>query len=102
MHDFAYRYGFTESAFNFQTNNFNKGGLGNDRITVSVQQSPGYDNAFFATMKDGINGQMQMYIWDKTTPKRDGALENDIVVHEVRTSPQVSYMRSIFSPRHVM
>ena len=25
---------------------------------------------------------MQMYIFDRTVPERDGALENDIVVHE--------------------
>lgn len=24
-----------------------------------------------------------MYIWDMTTPRRDGAMENDIVVHEM-------------------
>ncbi|KAI0341434.1 hypothetical protein BDW22DRAFT_303716 [Trametopsis cervina] len=82
VHDFAYRYGFTESAFNFQTDNFNRGGKGNDRITASVQMMPGTDNAFFATMADGINGQLRMYVWDFATPRRDGALENDILVHE--------------------
>lgn len=85
VHDFAYRYGFTEPAFNFQTNNFNRGGRGNDRITTSVQMSPGTDNAFFATMADGINGQLRLYIFDYTNPRRDGALENDVVVHEVCT-----------------
>jgi len=25
---------------------------------------------------------MNMYLWDKTTPKRDGSLENDIPIHE--------------------
>ncbi|KAI0088873.1 Fungalysin metallopeptidase-domain-containing protein [Irpex rosettiformis] len=82
VHDFAYRYGFTEPAFNFQTDNFDKGGKGNDRITTSVQMSPGTDNAFFATMADGINGQLRLYIFDFTSPRRDGALENDVVVHE--------------------
>jgi extracellular elastinolytic metalloproteinase len=24
-----------------------------------------------------------MYLWDETTPERDGALENDIVIHEM-------------------
>jgi extracellular elastinolytic metalloproteinase len=24
-----------------------------------------------------------MYIWDSTNPRRDGAMENDIVVHEM-------------------
>ncbi|KAI9453868.1 Fungalysin metallopeptidase-domain-containing protein [Lactarius psammicola] len=82
VHDFTYRYGFTESTFNFQTNNFGKGGLGNDRVTVSVQDPAGIDNADFSTPPDGQSGHMRMFLWDFTSPNRDGAIENDIVVHE--------------------
>ncbi|KAF4616615.1 hypothetical protein D9613_008897 [Agrocybe pediades] len=82
IHDLTYRYGFTESAFNFQNSNFGKGGSGNDRVTISVQDSAGTDNADFATPADGQSGRMRMFLWDITNPKRDGALENDIVVHE--------------------
>lgn len=49
VHDFAYRYGFTESKFNFQVNNFDKGGLGNDRVLMSVQDASGTNNANFGT-----------------------------------------------------
>lgn len=94
------RYGFTEKTFNFQSNNFGKGGKGNDRITVSVQDKAGMDNADFSTPPDGQSGHMRMFLWDYTTvrhlpppllpfdnddigqPGRDGALENSIVVHE--------------------
>ncbi|KAJ7477392.1 Fungalysin metallopeptidase-domain-containing protein [Mycena latifolia] len=82
IHDLSYRYGFTEAAFNFQTNNFGKGGAGNDRVTISVQNSAGIDNADFSTPPDGQSGAMRMFLWDITNPMRDGALENDIVVHE--------------------
>ncbi|KAI9453866.1 Fungalysin metallopeptidase-domain-containing protein [Lactarius psammicola] len=82
VHDTTYRYGFTEATFNFQTNNFGKGGLGNDPVTVSVQDPAGVDNADFATPADGQSGHMRMFLWDFTTPGRDGALENDIVIHE--------------------
>ncbi|PSS15399.1 hypothetical protein PHLCEN_2v3275 [Hermanssonia centrifuga] len=82
VHDIAYRYGFTESAFNFQTDNFGLGGKGNDRITISVQDGGGVNNAEFTTLPDGQNGQMRMFIWDYTVPRRDSDLENDIVVHE--------------------
>ncbi|TEB21336.1 hypothetical protein FA13DRAFT_1800068, partial [Coprinellus micaceus] len=41
LHDIAYRYGFTEAAFNFQDDNFGKGGSGNDRVLMSVQDSLG-------------------------------------------------------------
>ncbi|KAG6816129.1 hypothetical protein H0H87_008441 [Tephrocybe sp. NHM501043] len=49
VHDLAYRYGFTEAAYNFQTNNFGKGGSQNDRVTISVQDSAGTNNADFST-----------------------------------------------------
>ncbi|KAH9013760.1 Fungalysin metallopeptidase-domain-containing protein, partial [Lactarius hengduanensis] len=83
VHDFTYRYGFTEATFNFQTNNFGKGGVGNDRVTVTVQDPAGTDNADnFSTPPDGQSGLMRMFLWDFTNPERDGAIENDIVIHE--------------------
>ncbi|KAI9434878.1 Fungalysin metallopeptidase-domain-containing protein [Lactarius indigo] len=112
VHDFTYRYGFTEATFNFQTNNFGKGGVGNDRVTVSVQDPAGTDNADFSTppstfiafrigrrafliRSSGQSGHMRMFLWDFTNvsplrfdlwpslaPGRDGAIENDIVIHE--------------------
>ncbi|KAH8089905.1 Fungalysin metallopeptidase-domain-containing protein [Cristinia sonorae] len=82
IHDIAYKYGFTESTFNFQNNNFGKGGRGNDRVTISVQDRSGTNNANFATPPDGQSGQMRMFLWTITNPQRDGSLENDIVVHE--------------------
>ncbi|KAG2012836.1 extracellular elastinolytic metalloproteinase [Coprinopsis cinerea AmutBmut pab1-1] len=83
IHDFAYRYGFTEAAFNFQQDNFGKGGVGNDRVTISVQDASGTNNANFATPPDGQSGRCRMYIWTTTSPNRDGSLQNDIIVHEV-------------------
>ncbi|KAJ6620189.1 Fungalysin metallopeptidase-domain-containing protein [Mycena sp. CBHHK59/15] len=82
IHDLSYRYGFTEASFNFQNNNFGKGGAGNDRVTISVQSTAGTDNADFSTPPDGQSGAMRMFLWDLTNPERDGALENDIVTHE--------------------
>lgn len=32
----------------------------------------------------GQSGRMRMFLWDFTDPERDGALENDIVSHEVK------------------
>ncbi|TCD64506.1 hypothetical protein EIP91_004002, partial [Steccherinum ochraceum] len=54
MHDITYRYGFTESNYNFQNDNFGKGGdPGADRVLISVQDSGGMGNAFFSTPPDG-------------------------------------------------
>ncbi|KAF9456507.1 Fungalysin metallopeptidase-domain-containing protein [Collybia nuda] len=75
LHDLAYR----SSAFNFQTNNFGKGGAQNDPVTISVQDKAGTNNADFATPPDGQSG---MFLWTFSLPQRDGALENDIVTHE--------------------
>ncbi|KAJ7153210.1 Fungalysin metallopeptidase-domain-containing protein [Mycena filopes] len=82
MHDILYRYGFTEVAFNFQRDNFGKGGKGNDQVEASVQDPAGIDNANFAAGPEGQNGRMQMFLFDNTSPERDGALENAIVIHE--------------------
>ncbi|KAF9261307.1 hypothetical protein L218DRAFT_1046845 [Marasmius fiardii PR-910] len=82
-HDTLYQYGFTESAFNFQNNNFDKGGLGNDRVNITVQSPFGLNNANFFTPPDGQSGVCNMFIWTFTTPRRDGVLENDIPIHEM-------------------
>ena len=39
VHDIFYQFGFTESARNFQQNNFGKGGLGNDFVVAEAQDS---------------------------------------------------------------
>ncbi|KAH8978808.1 Fungalysin metallopeptidase-domain-containing protein [Lactarius hatsudake] len=74
-HDFAYVYGFTEATFNFQSNNFNKGGEEYDRIAVSVQDTEDINGADFAVLPDGQISTMQLFL-------RDGALQNEIIIHE--------------------
>ena len=49
VHDFLYRYGFTEEAFNFQQYNFNHGGEEGDRVLLSVQHEGLKNNANFST-----------------------------------------------------
>ena len=41
-----------QASFNFQTNNFGKGGMDNDPVQVSVQNSAGLDGADFATLPE--------------------------------------------------
>ncbi|KAG6831526.1 hypothetical protein H0H92_009795 [Tricholoma furcatifolium] len=83
VHDFTYRYGFTETSFNFQGSNFGKGGQGNDRVLISVQDPSGLNNANFATPPDGQPGVCRMYLFNQTAIWRDGAMENDIITHEM-------------------
>ncbi|KAH9174152.1 Fungalysin metallopeptidase-domain-containing protein [Lactarius sanguifluus] len=82
FHDLTYKYGFTETTFNFQTNDFNKGGQGFDRILVSVQDDFGINDAVFFTPPDGQSGKMQLYLYVNVSPRRDSALQNDLVIHE--------------------
>ena len=82
LHDRLYGYGFTESAGNFQTSNFGKGGFGNDPVNAEAQDGGGTNNANFGTPSDGFRPRMQMYLWNTTNPNRDGDLDSDIVYHE--------------------
>jgi len=84
FHDFSYLYGFTETTFNFQTNNFKKGGQGFDRVLVDVQEptSIGTNGVNFAILPDGQSPKLQLFLYVDFNPNRDSALQNDILVHE--------------------
>lgn len=63
VHDIFYQFGFTESARNFQQNNFGKGGAGNDYVLAESQDGGSLNNANFTTPSDGNRPIMQMYLW---------------------------------------
>jgi Zn-dependent metalloprotease len=82
MHDFSYNLGFTESAGNFQTNNFGRGGTGNDSVRAEAQDGSGTNNANFATPPDGQRPRMQQFLFTAPTPDRDSSVDSDVVFHE--------------------
>jgi len=82
FHDEMYRLGWTETAFNFQDDNFGRGGNGSDSVRCEAQDSSGFNNANFSTPSDGGRGRMQMYVWNITSPSLDGSIDADIVIHE--------------------
>ncbi len=82
MHDKLYQLGFTEAAGNFQSNNFGRGGLGNDAVKADAQDGSGFNNANFSTLPDGDEARMQMYFFNGPTPDRDGDLDAEIILHE--------------------
>ncbi|HEX7154058.1 MAG TPA: M36 family metallopeptidase [Thermoanaerobaculia bacterium] len=63
IHDILYKAGFVESEFNFQENNFSRGGSGSDSVDAEAHDGSGYNNANFSTPRDGTNPRMQMYVW---------------------------------------
>ncbi|KAJ3099663.1 hypothetical protein HDU97_002877 [Phlyctochytrium planicorne] len=83
FHDVLFHFGFDEEAGNFQTKNFGGKGKGNDAVVATAQDGSGVNNANFATPPDGIAGRMRMFLFDTVSPSADGALENDIVIHEL-------------------
>lgn len=76
MHDIFYKFGFTETARNFQTNNFGKGGMGGDAVRAEAFDGSGLSNANFFSGADNFNGQvyaprMQMYLYDRKQSVND-------------------------------
>lgn len=82
MHDVWYQYGFDDPAGNFQSNNYGRGGAGNDWVNADAQDGSGTNNANFGTPPDGSSPRMQMYRWTNTTPNRDSDLDNGVIAHE--------------------
>ena len=73
MHDFAYQFGFTEEAGNFQENNYDNGGDEGDYVIAQAlaleKDEEGQqitNNANFATSGDGGLGKMNMFLWNQS------------------------------------
>jgi hypothetical protein len=100
-HDYAYGLGFTETARNFQNDNFGRGGSGGDAIAAESDDSYGTgvemwcqdsdgnailcrNNANFnANGPDGTVPRMQMYVGDDGGRRTQRANNRDTVIHEV-------------------
>ena len=63
IHDFAYQYGFDEESGNFQFTNYTGQGGNFDQVQAQALDGSGTNNANFGTPPDGLNPQMQMYLW---------------------------------------
>ena len=100
FHDYIYGLGFTETARNFQEDNFGRGGTGGD--AVLAESDDGYgdgvqmlcldsnsnailcrNNANFNTNgADGNNPRMQMYVGDDGGRRTQRANNRDTIIHE--------------------
>lgn len=91
-HDFFYNLGFDEAAGNFQVDNFNRGGKGNDPIKGNARAN-GRNNANYMNAADGTSPRINMFLWDTNScwgedldfdglPDIDGDYDFDIVIHE--------------------
>jgi hypothetical protein len=98
MHDWSYRLGFTESAWNAQQNNFATPPpfLGNDPVTGNAQAAAitggfptfaGRDNATMNTQADGTSSVTNMFLWQPIAgtfyaPCVDGDYDMSVIGHE--------------------
>jgi hypothetical protein len=92
IHDEYYGYGFTESAGNFQNDDFGRGGIGGDAVQGDVQagiqaSTPQLDNANFSTPPDGLPGITNMFLWETIpgafiAPCVDGDNDVSVIQHE--------------------
>jgi len=83
IHDYLHDIGFTEPMWNFQQDNFGRGGAGGDGVSVQVMDGSGTNNANFGTPAEGSTPRMQMYLFTEDSFRRsDGAFDWDVVAHE--------------------
>jgi len=74
IHDVFYKFGFTETARNFQQNNYGFEGRGNDAVFAEARDGYGrndseyLNNANFSSPADGSRPRMQMYVWNPISP----------------------------------
>ena len=85
-HDYYYNLGFNEAAGNFQTNNFNAGGEGNDPVIAEAQWGLFEIVAGFAPTPEGTPPKMRVSLLDRNTASRtddlDAAYDGPVVIHE--------------------
>ncbi|PRX69545.1 fungalysin metallopeptidase (M36) [Nonomuraea fuscirosea] len=91
MHDWSYRLGFTETAWNMQADNGTRGGLGNDPEQGNAQAGARVlsvrDNANQITGPDGVAPITNMYLWQPIagsfySPCVDGDYDMSVIGHE--------------------
>jgi extracellular elastinolytic metalloproteinase len=96
MHDFAYKLGFTETAWNAQVSNFDKGALGGDPEHGNGQKGgivggpPAFqsrDNANQNSPPDGISPTTNMFLWQPIAGSfyascLDGDYDMSVIGHE--------------------
>jgi uncharacterized protein (TIGR03437 family) len=85
-HDYYYSLGFNETAGNFQTDNFGKGGVGGDAVIAEAQNLFLTNNAAFGPTPEGIAPRIRMGLFTRGTSSLTDDLDSDydgqVVIHE--------------------
>jgi len=72
IHDYLEPRGFDSGNGHFE---------GSDPVLAEAQDGSSFNNANFATPSVG-SPRMQMFLWNRTNPNRDGDLDSDVIWHE--------------------
>jgi extracellular elastinolytic metalloproteinase len=80
MHDFAYQLGFDENHFNFQQDNFGRGGIPNNPVNAQSHPGPVTGTANMSTPPAGTSPTMNMGLVTETN--RHTAFDSSVVFHE--------------------
>jgi hypothetical protein len=91
FHDRMYEFGFDEAAGNFQHDNLGRGGQAWDPLVIEVQNGGdlGFDSAntaWYSGWGDGSLGKVSISIWSRAHPFRCGALDSQLLLHEITHS----------------
>ncbi|RNC84312.1 MAG: T9SS C-terminal target domain-containing protein [Winogradskyella sp.] len=84
-HDISYHHGFNELSGNFQQDNFNRGGTGNDDVEVFAQSQLVSSEVVFAQFTpapEGISPYIHLYEPNVLPPNGDVGFSGLIVAHE--------------------
>jgi Zn-dependent metalloprotease len=85
-HDYFYGLGFTEASWNFQNDNFGRGGAAGDGVIALDQYGAFTNNASMSTPPEGTAPRMRMGIFTNGTSQYtddlDSAFDGGVVVHE--------------------
>ncbi len=82
MHDWMYSLGFTESARNFQYDNYGRGGAARDYVIALAQSSVYANSSNFTAPPDGSAGTLVVGIYTTPGGLKDSGLDGDVVLHE--------------------
>lgn len=91
LHDWWYDHGFNELARNAQTDNYGRGGAGNDAVKAQGQDASGRNNANMATPADGSSPTMQQYLFD-------GYIKG-VVKETIPEGPDLLFTGAAFGPQ---
>ena len=76
-HDYYYSLGFTEAAWNFQTDNFGRGGTGSDALLAEAQYGGFTNNSSFGPTPDGTAPRMRIGLYTRSTSTYTDDLDSD-------------------------